>query len=169
MNAKKSQAKIIPDVLMVNLLCAMPVVEPPAERRAAIRQGLMNSIAKAEAERSANEAAGEMRIVRAGEGDWITFAPNVAMKVLNDDGATRSWLARFGPGGQIPAHVQSGDEEAIVLQGWCHLDDVRIETGDYHFICKGARHGDICSPEGCLIFVRSHSAKRNASELTATR
>ena len=109
------------------------------------------------------------QLVRQGEGDWITFAPNVEMKELRDDGQTRSWLARFGPGGRIPEHIQSGDEEAFILEGWCWLDDVKIGRGDYHSIKKGQRHGNIHSPEGCLIFVRSDSEKRNAAELMAVR
>jgi len=120
-------------------------------------------------EAQASIAIEDYLLVRADAGKWITFAPNVAMKVLHDDGTTRSWLARFGPGGRIPAHMQSGDEEAIILNGWCYLDDVKIKRGDYHMIAKGARHGNIHSPDGCLIFVRSHSEKRHASELTAAR
>ncbi|MEO8386074.1 MAG: hypothetical protein ABI583_12575, partial [Betaproteobacteria bacterium] len=64
---------------------------------------------------------------------------------------------------------QTGDEEAIIMQGWCYLDDAKINCGDYHLIRKGVRHGDIHSPEGCLIFVRSHSMARHASQLTAAR
>lgn len=168
----KSRRDIIPDALMAPLLLAIPAKAPGARRLAALKKSLL-----AQAGKHAGPDAGGKRaaarddylLVRADAGRWISFAPNVSMKVLHDDGSTRSWLARFGPGGRIPTHLQSGDEEAIILEGWCYLDDVRIDRGDYHRIGKGARHGDIHSPDGCLIFVRSHSEKRHASELTVAR
>ena len=139
-----------------------------------MKKSLLKRIANDAASAAASKADSSMLIVREGEGEWITFAPNVAMKVLHDDGATRSWLARswlarFGPGGRIPAHMQSADEEAIVLDGWCYVDDVKFNRGDYHMIEQGKRHGNIHSPEGCLIFVRSHSATRHASALNSVR
>ena len=169
----KTLQEIIPDELMVPLLLAIPAKTPGVKRRAAMKKSLLARMAKLAGqhadERRALIPTEDYLLVRAAAGRWITFAPNVAMKVLHDDGTTRSWLARFSPGGRIPTHIQSGDEEAIILEGWCYLDDVRINAGDYHMIGKGARHGNIHSPDGCLIFVRSHSEKRRASELTVAR
>lgn len=165
----KTGENIFSDDLLAQILVTLPTdaaTRLPAKRAAKIRQSLLNRVDKQSTAATGNSA---YELVRSGEGDWITFAPNVAMKVLHDDGVTRSWLARFGPGGLIPAHVQSGDEEAVILEGWCWLDDVRIDRGDYHFINKDQRHGTIHSPEGCLIFVRSHSGKRHASQLAAVR
>ena len=136
-----------------------------AGRRAAMKKSLLTRIAAMDTGRGATA----YNLVRAAEGNWITFAPNVEMKVLRDDGGTRSWLARVGPGGRIPEHMQSGDEEAFIVDGWCWLDDVKIERGDYQMIAKGQRHGNIHSPEGCLIFVRSDSENRHVSQLAAVR
>ena len=170
----KTGSNIIPDLLLAEILLAMPGKSPAAARAAAMKKSTLERIARDAATNkdqaaAASTADSSMLIVREGEGDWITFAPNVAMKVLHDDGTTRSWLARFGPGGRIPAHMQSDDEEAIILDGWCYVDDVKFNRGDYHMIEQGKRHGNIHSPEGCLIFVRSHSATRHASALNSVR
>lgn len=159
---------ILSDTMLAKILENSPTASAkvlPAGCRAAMKKSLLTRIAAMDAGRD----AADFKLVRAAEGEWITFAPNVEMKVLRDDGGTRSWLARFGPGGRIPEHLQSGDEEAFIVEGWCWLDDVKIKCGDYHMIAKGQRHGNIHSPEGCLIFVRSHSENRHASQLAAIR
>ena len=135
-----------------------------------MKRQLLARVAEQANEHAAIEAAADgMRIVRADEGKWINFADRVAMKVLHDDGDTRTWLARFQPGGKIPAHMQTGDEEAIILEGWCTVGGITFRKGDYQLVPKGSRHGEIISPEGCLIFVRSHSEKRSAAELRLAR
>jgi ChrR Cupin-like domain len=153
--------EIIPENILAEMLTAMPVESPSAQRKSAMLAALLKNID------ASNAGNAKPIIVKADEGKWINFAPNVDMKILHDADGTRSWLARFGAGGCVPAHIQTGDEEAIVLTGWCYLDDEKICAGDYHRIGKGARHGNILSPEGCLIFVRSHSAKRHASQLVS--
>ncbi|MEQ1517601.1 MAG: cupin domain-containing protein [Usitatibacteraceae bacterium] len=170
MNAKRNPAASpIPENVLEQLLLGLPERAPTAGRKAAMKKSILERVGKLAAEDKAIAHAADMVLIRADEGRWFTFAPHVEMKTLHDDGSTRTWLARFGPGGRIPAHMQSGDEEAIIMEGWCYLDDVRINQGDYHSIAEGARHGNIHSPEGCLIFVRSHSEKRHASELTSAR
>jgi quercetin dioxygenase-like cupin family protein len=166
---RKTPESILPEGLMAEMLATLPAKTnaPSAKRRAAIKQSLLSRV-QAESREDAAIKAAEMRIVRADEGKWFSFAPSVQMKVLHDDGDTRTWLARFQAGGCIPAHMQTGDEEAIVLEGWCYVGEHIMRKGDYQLIPKGARHGEIVSPEGCLVFVRSHSAKRSAAELAIT-
>ncbi len=166
---KNAAPSVLPDDVMLEMLMAVLPIAPPGERAAALRQALLAQIGRPDRAPAAAGAAESMRIVRAGAGTWIDFASNVAMKVLHDDGETRSWLARFQPGGRIPSHWQSGDEEAIVLDGWCRVGDEVLHQGDYQMVPKGSLHGEITSPDGCLIFVRSHSAKRSAAELTVSR
>lgn len=171
----KTESNIIPERLLEEILQAIPAKSPTTARQAVMKKSLLQRIVNEVAANNDYLAAGDeiadssLLIVRVGEGDWITFAPNVAMKVLHDDGTTRSWLARFGPGGRIHAHMQSGNEEAIILEGWCYLDEIKLNRGDYHMIELGKRHGNIHSPGGCLIFVRSHSATRHASALNSVR
>jgi anti-sigma factor ChrR (cupin superfamily) len=161
LKSKIDISEIIPENILAEMLTAMPIESPSAQRKSAMLTALLKNIDASSAGNS------KPTVVKAGEGKWINFAPNVDMKILHDADGTRSWLARFGAGGSVPAHIQTGDEEAIVLTGWCYLDDEKICAGDYHRIGKGARHGNILSPEGCLIFVRSHSAKRHASQLVS--
>lgn len=161
LKSKIEDSEIIPENILAEMLTAMPVESFPAQRKSAMLTALLKNIDASNADNA------RPIVVKADEGKWINFAPNVDMKILHDADGTRSWLARFGAGGCVPAHIQTGDEEAIVLTGWCYLDDEKICAGDYHRIGKGARHGNILSPEGCLIFVRSHSAKRHASQLVS--
>jgi hypothetical protein len=162
---------VIPERLLAEMLIALPVASLQQDREAVMRAELLLNIAAKMSAIDAGDAINKTDvvnrpvIVRANDGAWINFAKNVDMKILHDDGGTRSWLARFGPGGCVPAHIQTGDEEAVVLTGWCYLDDEKISAGDYHRIGICERHGNIVSPNGCLIFVRSHSAKRHASQL----
>lgn len=156
-------SEMIPETILTEMLMALPAESPPAQRKSAMLATLLKNI------ESSNADHAKPIVVKADEGKWINFAPNVDMKILHDADGTRSWLARFGSGGCVPAHIQSGDEEAIILSGWCYLDDEKLSAGDYHRIGIGARHGNILSPEGCLIFVRSHSAKRHASQLVSAR
>lgn len=162
---------VIPEQLLAEMLIALPVASLQPEREAVMRAELLRNIAAKMSGIDAGDAVNRPDVVkrpvvvRANDGVWINFAKNVDMKILHDDGSTRSWLARFGPGGCVPAHIQTGDEEAVILTGWCYLDDEKISAGDYHRIGIGERHGNIVSPNGCLIFVRSHSAKRHASQL----
>lgn len=156
---------VIPETILTELLIALPGESLSADRKAGMLKQLLRNISAPISTNHASAAITKPIIVRADEGKWINFANHVDMKILHDDGDTRSWLARFGPGGCVPAHIQTGDEEAVVLTGWCYLDDEKICAGDYHRIGIGQRHGNIVSPDGCLIFVRSHSAKRHASQL----
>ena len=162
---KRTEA-VIPEDLLAAMLMALPATVPSSRRQTAMKKSLLSRIDSMGSEKAVEKGPG-LLVVRADEGCWLNFAPSVDMKVLHDDGHTRTWLARFGPGGRVPAHTQTGDEEAIVLEGWCYLDDLKMNSGDYHLIRKGARHGNILSPDGCLIFVRSHSRTRHASQLAA--
>ena len=160
---------VIPEDLLAAMLMALPATAPSSRRQAGMKKSLLSRVEKLASEKAVTAATTEMLVVRANEGHWSNFAPSVDMKVLYDDGDTRTWLARFEPGGHVAAHLQTGDEEAIIMEGWCYLDGAKMNCGDYHMIRKGARHGSMRSPEGCLIFVRSHSLMRHASELTAAR
>lgn len=164
-NAKNNSGDVIPEAIVAEVLLALPVAAMEPDRKALMRAKLLRKVTAQLVASNTNDAAKKPIIVRSDEGAWINFANHVDMKILHDDGGVRSWLARFGAGGSVPSHIQTGDEEAVVLAGWCYLDDEKICAGDYHRIGIGERHGNIVSPEGCLIFVRSHSAKRHASQL----
>ncbi|MEO8385424.1 MAG: hypothetical protein ABI583_09290, partial [Betaproteobacteria bacterium] len=124
MSKKLKQAEaVIPEDILAAMLMAMPVLPPSSRRQAAMKKSLLTRVDKIVKPGQAAVVKSAVLVVRAEEGSWFNYAPNVDMKVLHDDGDTRTWLARFGPGGRISAHMQTGDEEAIIMQGWCYLDD----------------------------------------------
>jgi len=56
--------------------------------------------------------------VRSAEGAWVPLAPNIAVKVLDDDGTMQAFLLRLDPGAKLPAHEHPEvDEMCVVLQG----------------------------------------------------
>ena len=89
---------------------------------------------------------------------WRPINPLVSMQVLHDDGETLSWYARFQPGGRLPAHDHTGDEESLVISGSCYLNDKLMQVGDYQLCRAGSRHDNVFSEHGCLLFIRTPKA-----------
>jgi quercetin dioxygenase-like cupin family protein len=89
---------------------------------------------------------------------WRAINPLVSMQVLHDDGETLSWYARFQPGGRLPAHDHTGDEESLVISGSCYLNDKLMQVGDYQICRAGSRHDNVFSEHGCLLFIRTPKA-----------
>lgn len=89
---------------------------------------------------------------------WRIINPLVSMQVLHDDGETLSWYARFQPGGRLPAHDHTGDEESLVISGSCYLNDKLMQVGDYQLCRAGSRHDNVFSEHGCLLFIRTPKA-----------
>jgi quercetin dioxygenase-like cupin family protein len=89
---------------------------------------------------------------------WRPINPLVSMQVLHDDGETLSWYARFQPGGRLPAHDHTGDEESLVISGSCYLNDRLMQVGDYQICRSGSRHDNVYSEHGCLLFIRTPKA-----------
>jgi len=115
----------------------------------------------AEQEASAGDAG--ITTFRASERQWLKHCPGVDKLLLFDDGRSRSWLTRLAAGSRLPAHVHVGDEESLVLEGSCYLGDVFLTQGDYMVARTGSRHGEVYSPEGCLLFVRSPIKEQSAA------
>lgn len=95
--------------------------------------------------------------VRAAAEDWIAISAGVAVKVLNDDGRIRTWLARLAPNAKLPAHFHRGDEECYLLEGKVCFGDFELNVGDYQIARAGTTHGEVCTPTGCLMLIRSPS------------
>ncbi len=89
---------------------------------------------------------------------WRPINPLVSMQILHDDGETLSWYARFQPGGSLPAHDHTGDEESLVISGSCYLNDRLMQVGDYQLCRPGSRHDNVYSEHGCLLFIRTPKA-----------
>jgi len=149
-NTKKTATAevVLPPDIEDALADALAPVEPAGERAAALRARVLERV------------HGEARpfvTVRSSEGNWQTLAPKVAIKMLDDDGRMQAFLIRLDPGGRIPGHHHSVDEQCVVLEGSVRLGDVEAGAGDYHVALAGSTHGDIVSETGALLFLRTRS------------
>ena len=93
---------------------------------------------------------------RADEAEWIALSPLVRIRRLRvDAGAgTQTILVRAEPGGRIPRHRHTQDEEFIVLEGECYIGNHHLRAGDAHFASAGSWHDDITTKTGVLVLVR---------------
>ena len=64
-------------------------------------------------------------------------------------------LFRIKPGGVVPAHVHTKEEECLVLEGEIFIGTHRVGEGDLHIAKPGAAHGDITTKTGATVLVRS--------------
>ena len=94
------------------------------------------------------------------DGTWRNVASGIKVKVLNDDGRTRCWLARLEAGARLPAHAHEGDEETLLVDGTCEVGGVAMHPGDYQIAREGSLHGEVSTATGCLIFICTRSRSR---------
>lgn len=73
----------------------------------------------------------------------------------NREGNNQTVLLRLHPGGVIPGHWHTVEEECLVLEGEIKLGDYRVRQGDMHICSPGYAHPDITSETGALLLVRS--------------
>jgi quercetin dioxygenase-like cupin family protein len=136
--------------------------ELPAGRRAAMLDRISGLIA---------DQPPQTRTIRADGVDWISFSPHVWVKTLRRD-ADRNLqmvLFRMEPGGVVPAHEHTKEEECLVLEGEIFIGDHRVGAGDLHIAGAGAAHGDITTRTGALVMVRSEIPPRLLRSLRAGR
>ena len=97
-----------------------------------------------------------MTTLRGSEGEWLALNPLVQIKVLRVDAeaGNQTLLLRAARGAVLPRHRHSRDEEFIVLEGSCHIGELRLEAGDAHFATAGSWHDDITTETGVLVLVR---------------
>jgi anti-sigma factor ChrR (cupin superfamily) len=97
-----------------------------------------------------------MSTLRRSEGEWQPLNPLVQIKVLRVDAVAgnQTVLIRAAPGAVLPRHRHSHDEEFIVLEGECHIGQLRLEAGDAQFSAAGSWHDDITTHVGVLVLVR---------------
>jgi anti-sigma factor ChrR (cupin superfamily) len=111
------------------------------------------------------EAAGAARqttTLRAHEGQWVRLGPKVEMKMLREDGESRSFLLRLHPGAVLPAHEHPIDEECLVLEGEVQFGGVTARAGDFHLAPKGVPHGLVRSKRGALLYLRGANPRHYA-------
>jgi anti-sigma factor ChrR (cupin superfamily) len=151
----------IPDDILGELLVALDPKSMPKKREAAIKQTLLQRISAP----SQSSHRVEIITVRATSGKWTPWLPGIDTQLLFDDGRTMSWLVRFAPGARMAAHDHHDDEESTVVQGSCYAGEMHLKQGDYQLARRGSRHGEIFSPEGCVLLMRTASV--NAQQMKA--
>ncbi|HMV63509.1 MAG TPA: cupin domain-containing protein [Rhodocyclaceae bacterium] len=91
-------------------------------------------------------------------GEWADYAPGVRVKILRDDGHSRSMLLRLEPGAAAERHHHPLDEECLVMEGEVFIGDQLMRPGDYQLAPQGTDHPLVSSDIGSLLFVRGASA-----------
>lgn len=143
------------DELMESMLLALPPIEPAPPRKAALLARIIERVQRGEVPEEIHYQ--NTVTIRSTSGEWSKLAPGVHMKRLHRDGAARSFLLRLEPGSALPVHRHDADEECLVLEGEVFLGELRVAAGDYHLARGGTMHGQISSPRGALLFIRSAS------------
>ena len=140
---------VFPESVVEALATAVAPRTLEPERATAIRNRLLDRV-RGERQR--------FLTVRTAEGTWITIAPGVAVKHLQDDGTMQSFLLRLDAGARLAAHDHPKcDEHCVVIDGTARLGDVEVGRGDYHVAYAGSRHGEITTATGAILFLRTGS------------
>jgi quercetin dioxygenase-like cupin family protein len=128
---------------------ALVPAELSAHGRAALRERVM---------KIANDAPPEnTETIRGDSLQWHKVFPNVWAKVLKRDvpNNLQIMLFRMEPGGIVPAHAHTLDEECLVLEGEVLVGSHPVRKGDMHIARAGARHPNLWTRTGALVMVRS--------------
>ena len=107
-------------------------------------------------EQAREQAPEGTRTLRADEGAWIQIAPFVEVRELHRDEASgmHTSLMRMRPGGVIPAHRHTREEEFIVLEGECRIGTHKLVAGDVHIAAAGSWHEPVTTRSGVLVLLR---------------
>lgn len=142
-----AQAVPLPAALTEALLLSATPALPADDRAAALRATVLA--------RAVQPDPAPLQTIRADEGAWHPIAPLAEMKLLHDDGVSRSFLIRLQAGARLPPHDHAADEECMVLAGEGSIGDIFLRAGDYHLAPKGMRHGETYTASGALLFIRT--------------
>jgi quercetin dioxygenase-like cupin family protein len=142
-----------------------------AVRPAELTNAQRTSMRKKIATRISLEQPENTETVRADAVDWMSVWPNVWVKVLRQEPARNLQMVLFHiqPGGVVPAHVHTKEEECLVLEGEIHIGSHRVGEGDLHIARSGAAHGDITTRTGATVLVRSEIPPKYLKALLAAR
>lgn len=156
-----------PAVLDENLAEAIAGAVRPVELSEGARTSMRNRIAaRIDPVQPANTET-----VRGEAVEWLSAWPNVWVKLLRQDVSSnlQMVLFRIEPGGVVPAHVHTKEEECLVLQGEIHIGQHRVGQGDLHIARPGAEHGNITTRTGAMVLVRSEIPPKYLKALLAAR
>lgn len=135
-------------LLLAALAGLLPDAEPAADARLRMRQALMAKVSDARAPTT--------HVLRQDEGEWKAILPGIEVKTLRKDLQTRTQttLWRVAPGGVVPPHPHSHEEECLVIEGSIIKDGIEYFPGDYLLAEIGERHTAFQSPRGALFLIR---------------
>jgi len=150
---KRPENKNKPAILDPLAVEAIAAAVRPAELTDAQRRSMRQKIAS----RIATQQPRNTQTVRGEAVEWMSAWPNVWVKILRQDPAInlQMLLFRIEPGGVVPAHTHTKEEECLVMSGEILIGDHRVGEGDLHIAKPGAAHGDITTKTGAMVLVRS--------------
>lgn len=136
----------LPDSLRDELMQALAPVELAVELRQRMRDKIIASTHDVAPEGTTTQRAGA----------WVQIAPSVEMLELRRDATRRihTSLMRMQPGGCVPAHRHTQEEEFLVIEGECHIGTHRLCAGDMHVAAAGSFHGAVTTQTGVLVLIR---------------
>ena len=117
----------------------------------------------------------ERVVIRPADYQWVDSPmPGVERMMLDrvgDEVARATSLVRYAPGSVFSAHVHSGGEEFLVLEGEFGDEHQVYPTGTYVRNPIGTSHTPRVGAQGCVIFVKLHqfAADDRAQIVTQTR
>jgi anti-sigma factor ChrR (cupin superfamily) len=141
---------LTPDPRTRDAVLARAAAEPP---RAGAPSPLRRHLG---AQRQGEGAA--LLVRRAADAAWEPAdVPGVLVRTLFVDPDKNQFtaLVRMRPGAAYPAHLHSGPEECLVLEGDLRVGDEVLRPGDYQRAPAGSRHGVQSTEQGCLILITS--------------
>lgn len=147
-----SAARRPPSPLPAEIATEISAAITPAE----LTEGQRDSLRARMLRRARDEAPEGTMTLRATDTQWINCAPHIRMKVLRQDPASgyQIVLLDVRPGGVMPAHRHTRDEEFIVLEGECHIGSHRLRAGDVHLAQAGSWHPEITTKTGVVVLLR---------------
>ena len=143
--------------LLEAMLLGVEPIPPGAKRAAALRSRITGQLAKADGAPPKDKAVHRRGIVTvpASDAGWVEALPKIHIKQVYTDGTAESYLVRLEPGARAPAHDHPGDEECVVLEGSVrYIGGSTLKAGDFEAVYAGARHNELVSDTGALVFLR---------------
>ena len=138
----------LPDSLAESVALAVKPAELAIEQRDRMRKRVLQRARDTAPEGTATQ--------RGSHTDWIEIAPLVEIRELWRDQAagTHVSLMRMQPGGVIPMHRHTKDEDFVVLEGECHIGRHLLRAGDSHKASAGSIHADVTTRTGVTVLIR---------------
>ena len=135
--------------VLERVLLAVAPVAPGAARHARIKDRILAKTATAPKRKPA------IITIPASDEGWVEAMPKIHIKQVYTDGTAESYLVRLEPGARAPAHSHPGDEECVVLEGSVrYVGGSTLNAGDYEAVLAGARHTELVSDHGALVYLR---------------